>query len=145
MLDELFQALSALFPSLNNLLNPGESSGEVPVSMSEEIIIQAVYIAIEPFFVVDSSDTAKENKSSAKNKKDGIITRTLNKTPMRGLRLDALALIRSVCLSCSALFSETTSDIRPPRIATILDNRRDPLFPDKAVFCKPKGWTVPLA
>lgn len=59
--------------------------------MSDSIIIQAVYIAIGPFFVVDAG-----GDSDAKAKKDNVVIKTLGKSAMRGLRLDALSLIRSV-------------------------------------------------
>lgn len=58
--------------------------------MSDSIIIQAVYIAIGPFFVVDSGE------GDTKGKKDSVVLNTFGKSAMRGLRLDALALIRSV-------------------------------------------------
>ncbi|PPQ86325.1 hypothetical protein CVT25_005626 [Psilocybe cyanescens] len=84
-LGELFQALSAVIPRINNLIN-AES-----VAMSDSIIIQAVYIAIGPFFVVDVG-----GETDAKGKKENVIIKTLGKSAMRGLRLDALALIRSI-------------------------------------------------
>ncbi len=77
---ELFQALSAVIPRINNLV-----SAET-VAMSDTIIISAVYIAIGPFFVVDADV----------GKKDNAVIKTLGKSAMRGLRLDALSLIRSV-------------------------------------------------
>jgi cohesin loading factor subunit SCC2 len=55
--------------------------------MSDSIIIQAVYIAIGPFFV---------ETGDAKGKKDSAVLSTLGKSSMRGLKLDALSLIRSV-------------------------------------------------
>lgn len=59
--------------------------------MSDSIIIQAVYIAIGPFFVVDVG-----GENDVKGKKENVIIKTLGKSAMRGLRLDALALIRTV-------------------------------------------------
>jgi len=59
--------------------------------MSDSIIIQAVYIAIGPFFVVEPGA-----KGDCKAKKDTVILNTLGKSAMRGLRLDALSLIRNV-------------------------------------------------
>ncbi|KAF8968942.1 hypothetical protein BDZ97DRAFT_1797116 [Flammula alnicola] len=84
-LGELFQALSAVIPRINNLVNAET------VAMSDSIIIQAVYIAIGPFFVVDSS-----SETDTKGKKESVIIKTLGKSAMRGLRLDALSLIRSI-------------------------------------------------
>ena len=77
---ELFQALSAVIPRINNLVSAEN------VAMSDTIIISAVYIAIGPFFVVDADV----------GKKDNAVIKTLGKSAMRGLRLDALSLIRSV-------------------------------------------------
>ncbi|KJA17973.1 hypothetical protein HYPSUDRAFT_205707 [Hypholoma sublateritium FD-334 SS-4] len=84
-LSELFVALSAVIPRINNLVNAEA------VAMSDSIIIQAVYIAIGPFFVVDLS-----GETDAKGKKESVVIRTLGKSAMRGLRLDALSLIRSI-------------------------------------------------
>jgi len=84
-LGELFQALSAVIPRINMLIN-AES-----VAMSDSIIIQAVYIAIGPFFVVDAGGDVDN-----KGKKESVVIKTLGKSAMRGLRLDALSLIRSV-------------------------------------------------
>lgn len=61
------------------------------MSMSEAIVIQAVYVAIGPFFVVEGG-----NDSKGKEKKGNVVLTTLGSSAMRGLRLDALALIRSV-------------------------------------------------
>jgi cohesin loading factor subunit SCC2 len=84
-LAELFQALSAVIPRINNLVCAEN------VAMSDTIIISAVYIAIGPFFVVDAGGDA-----DSKSKKDNGVIKTLGKSAMRGLRLDALSLIRSV-------------------------------------------------
>jgi cohesin loading factor subunit SCC2 len=62
--------------------------------MSDTIIIQAVYIAIGPFFVVEPVTSG-----SYKSKKDNVVLSTLGKSALRGLRLDALSLIRNVSLS----------------------------------------------
>ena len=71
--------------------------------MSDTIIIQAVYIAIGPFFVVESGegshggDAEKEKgKRRDKGDKENVVIRTFGKSAMRGLRLDALSLIRTV-------------------------------------------------
>ena len=60
--------------------------------MSDSIIIQVVYIAIGPFFVVDAGGDG----DGKDKKKDNLVIKTLGKSAMRGLRLDALSLIRSV-------------------------------------------------
>ncbi|KAF4581480.1 Sister chromatid cohesion protein 2 [Pleurotus pulmonarius] len=84
LLGEVFQALSSVLPRVNSLINAET------VAMSDSIIIQAVYIAIGPFFVVDSGE------GDMKGKKDSVVLNTFGKSAMRGLRLDALALIRSI-------------------------------------------------
>lgn len=85
-LGETFQAISAVLPRINTLIN-AES-----VAMSDTIIIQAVYIAIGPFFVVDAGGDG----DAVKGKKDNVVLKTFGTSAMRGLRLDALSLIRSV-------------------------------------------------
>ncbi|KAH7925870.1 hypothetical protein BV22DRAFT_1088167 [Leucogyrophana mollusca] len=84
-LNELFQALSAILPRINSLI-----SGETLV-MSDAIIIQMVYIAIGPFFVIESG-----SEGDAKGKKDNVVLNTLGSSAMRALRLDALSLIRTI-------------------------------------------------
>ncbi|PFH53278.1 hypothetical protein AMATHDRAFT_73479 [Amanita thiersii Skay4041] len=97
---EIFQALSAVLPRINMLINAA------CVAMSDTIIIQAVYIAIGPFFIVESGDGGNTNmdggaekergKKREKGEKENIVIRTLGKSAMRGLRLDALSLIRTI-------------------------------------------------
>jgi len=84
LLSELFQAVSAVLPRINVLFS-GEN-----IVMSDAIIIQTVYIAIGPFFVVESGE------GDLKGKKENIVLNTLGNSAMRGLRLDALSVIRSV-------------------------------------------------
>ena len=94
-LNEMFQAVSAVLPKINMLINAEN------VAMSDSIIIQAVYIAIGPFFVVESAggDGEGTTTKSKKNADGNVVLKTFGKSAMRGLRLDALALIRSVSLS----------------------------------------------
>ena len=66
--------------------------------MSESIIIQAVYIAIGPFFVVEGEGEGKGKKATAPSN----IVAALGGSAMRGLRLDALSLIRSVSFKLCA-------------------------------------------
>ena len=87
-LAELFQALEAALPRINDLVNADR------LAMSEGIIIQVVYIAIGPFFVIEHG-----SENEGKGKKESAVLNTLGGSAMRGLRLDALALIRSVRLS----------------------------------------------
>lgn len=84
LLSELFQAVSAVLPRINVLFS-GEN-----IVMSDAIIIQTVYIAIGPFFVVESGE------GDFKSKKDNVVLNTLGNSAMRGLRLDALSVIRSI-------------------------------------------------
>jgi cohesin loading factor subunit SCC2 len=95
-LSELFQALASVLPRINNLVNAEA------VAMSDVIIISAVYIAIGPFFVVESGG---EGEAKGKKEKDTVVLRTFGKSAMRGLRLDALALIRSVGIPFDCYFS----------------------------------------
>ena len=62
-----------------------------------------MYIAIGPFFVADSGGEVDGGGTGGGKgtKKESVIIKTLGKSAMRGLRLDALSLIRSVCASFS--------------------------------------------
>ncbi|EGN98100.1 hypothetical protein SERLA73DRAFT_109431 [Serpula lacrymans var. lacrymans S7.3] len=84
-LSELFQALSVALPHINRLIS------EEAVVMSDAIIIHTVYIAIGPFFVFEPG-----GDSDGKGKKENVVLSTLGNSSMRGLRLDALSLIRGV-------------------------------------------------
>lgn len=93
-LAEIFQAISSIIPRINDLISADT------MAMSEGIIIQAVYIAIGPFFVVESG-----GESEGKGKKGSVVLNTLGNSAMRGLRLDALSLVRSVsCMNSAAGF-----------------------------------------
>jgi len=81
---EVFQVLASVLPRINNLVCADT------IAMSDSIIIQGVYIAIGPFFV------AEAGASDSKGKKESFVVNTLGQTAMRGLRLEALSLIRSV-------------------------------------------------
>ena len=88
LISDIFQAISAVLPRINNLICADT------VAMSDTIVIQGVYIAIGPFFVVESGSEA-EGKSK-KDTSTAIITGTLGNIGMRGLRLEALSLVRNV-------------------------------------------------
>jgi cohesin loading factor subunit SCC2 len=81
---EVFQVLTSVLPRINNLVCADT------VTMSDSIIIQGVYIAIGPFFVTEAG------ASDSKGKKESFVMNTLGQTAMRGLRMEALSLIRSV-------------------------------------------------
>ncbi|KAI0770449.1 hypothetical protein C8Q74DRAFT_1202231 [Fomes fomentarius] len=86
LLSEIFQAVSSILPRINDLICADS------MAMSEGIIIQAVYIAIGPFFVVESEGEGKGKKATAVTN----VIAMLGGSAMRGLRLDALSLIRSI-------------------------------------------------
>ncbi|KAI0350346.1 hypothetical protein OH77DRAFT_1593607 [Trametes cingulata] len=85
LLSELFQAISSVLPRINDLICADS------MAMGETIIIQAVYIAIGPFFVVEAEGESKGKKSGG----SGVLA-GLGGSAMRSLRLDALSLIRSI-------------------------------------------------
>ncbi|KAF8507524.1 hypothetical protein BU17DRAFT_57352 [Hysterangium stoloniferum] len=83
---QTFQALTAVLPRINGLMG-------AEVAMSDAIVIQAVYIAIGPFFVVEVEGKGKKGESGL----EGLVLGALGgKGAMRGLRLEALSLIRSI-------------------------------------------------
>ncbi|EJD50599.1 hypothetical protein AURDEDRAFT_182486 [Auricularia subglabra TFB-10046 SS5] len=91
---EVFQTLSSVLPRINSLI------GRSGVAMSDQIIIQAVYIAIGPFFVVEFGS---EGSKASKEKSASMVLNALGgSAALRGLRLSALALIRSIFASHSA-------------------------------------------
>ncbi|TRM61170.1 hypothetical protein BD626DRAFT_502962 [Schizophyllum amplum] len=92
---ELYAAISASLPRINGLLNT-ES-----LAMSDKVIIQTVYLAVEPFFVVDGGNDGKAPKTEAKaerkaKSKSNDVLKTFGPSSMRGLRLEALSLLRTV-------------------------------------------------
>lgn len=103
LLTEIFQAVSSILPRINDLICADT------MAMSESIIIQAVYIAIGPFFVVEAEPEGKGKKAAASN-----VIATLGGSAMRGLRLDALSLIRSV-RSIGPIHGENMLRYRPLR------------------------------
>ena len=95
--------------------------------MSDAIIIQAVYIAIGPFFVVESGDGGsyddrefekEKGRKRDKGEKENVVIRTFGKSAMRGLRLDALSLIRTVgsqrMWMHESMFDQLTKDFCEP-------------------------------
>ncbi|KAF8585724.1 ARM repeat-containing protein [Ramaria rubella] len=83
---ETFTALTAVLPRVNALVGS-------EVAMSDAIVIQAVYIAIGPFFVVELGTDAKGKKDNGNNL---VLSALGGKGAMRALRLEALSLIRSI-------------------------------------------------
>ena len=90
IIGEIFLALSSLFPRIDNLIS------RTHVAMSDKIIIAAVYIAIGPFFVVEfGTEGGKAGKEKAASA--SFVMQALGgSVALRGLRLTALALIRTV-------------------------------------------------
>ncbi|GJJ15616.1 hypothetical protein Clacol_009894 [Clathrus columnatus] len=83
----IFQALTTVIPRINALIGS-------EVAMSDSIVIQAVYIAIGPFFVVDPGIESRTKKGDSGN---SMVLNTLGgRGAMRALRLEALSLIRSI-------------------------------------------------
>ncbi|KAG8957597.1 Sister chromatid cohesion protein 2 [Tulasnella sp. 419] len=86
VIGEIFQSLCAVFPRINTSL------GRTDLAMSDSIVIQAVYIAIGPFFVVDLGTENKATKERA-----ALVLEALGgPSALRGLRLSALSLIRTI-------------------------------------------------
>ncbi|KAH8818805.1 sister chromatid cohesion C-terminus-domain-containing protein [Flagelloscypha sp. PMI_526] len=85
---DTFHSVSSALPRITSLVN---SSG--PSTLSENLIITAVYIAIGPFFVAAPEEESEKGKGKDK---ESVLSKTLGRNPMRGLRLEALGLIRSI-------------------------------------------------
>lgn len=88
LVGEIFQVLIAVFPRLNSLVCSER------LSMPDSVIIPAIYISLGPFFVVDSGGDGE-----TRGKKDVValtISETLGSSGMRGLRLEALSLVRGI-------------------------------------------------
>lgn len=96
---EIFQILSSVIPRINSLIRAEF------ISLSDVIIIQAVYIAIGPFFIMEPTTP------DGKGKKPNVVHNTLGNSAIKGLRLDALTLIRSVGLIYHML--QCTKELQP--------------------------------
>jgi cohesin loading factor subunit SCC2 len=83
---EIFHALVSVLPRVDRLV------GRSDLAMSDTITIQSVYIAIGPFFAVEP---ISEGRGSTKSK-DLVLSALGGSTSLKGLRLSALSLIRSV-------------------------------------------------
>ncbi|KAJ3769502.1 protein rad9 [Lentinula raphanica] len=108
MLGEIFAALSGTLPRISTLVGGSNRHNGIP--LSDAVVIKAVYVGIGPFFVTsdDSSHSIKHDweeddwgrgKIKAKSKKvqgGNVLTTTFGKSAVRGLRMDALGLIRSI-------------------------------------------------
>ena len=110
LIAEIFQILSSVVPRINSLIRAEF------ISLSDVIIIQAVYIAIGPFFIMEPTP------SEGKGKKSNVVHNTLGNSAMKGLRLDALTLIRSVGLKHPTPAS--TKALRPRFLPSMKGNGR---------------------
>jgi len=118
---ELFQAVVSILPRIDTLVRRAD------FTMSDSITIQAVFIAIGPFFVADPT-------ADGKNSKGSIIISTLGgPAALRGLNLSALSLIRSVRdLSMTvSRFLTRSSAICEQRRAEGMDHRGNTNFSDQ--------------
>lgn len=91
VIGEAFMGASAALPRITSLVNSTDKGGQSV--LSEGLIISSVYVAIAPFFVASAEEDGERGKGK---ERETVLTRTLGKSAMRSLRLDALGLIRSV-------------------------------------------------
>ncbi|KAJ4497024.1 hypothetical protein C8R41DRAFT_824439 [Lentinula lateritia] len=112
LLSEIFAALSATLPRISVLVGGAGTVKDNEIPMSDAVVIKAVYVGIGPFFVSsdEGSHTLKQErdrdeddrgkgKAKIRGKKvlgGSLLTATFGKSAMRGLRMDALGLIRSI-------------------------------------------------
>ena len=85
---EIYKSICSILPRINNLVC-GDS-----LAMPDAIVIQTVYIALGPFFIVEFGDIEHKIKKSPLT---SLVYNTLGNSGLRGLRLEALSLIRTVC------------------------------------------------
>ena len=93
LIGEIFQAVISVLPRIDSLVSRAD------LSMSDSIIIQAVYIAIGPFFIVEAGQDSK----GSKDKTSAALATLGGSAALRGLRLSTLSLIRSVRRSHAGL------------------------------------------
>jgi cohesin loading factor subunit SCC2 len=86
---DIFHALSSAFPPIDALVRRSSRHDRGDVTLSDAITVETVYLAIGPFFVVETTPTGKD-------KNNLVYTALGGATAVRGLRLSALSLIRSV-------------------------------------------------
>lgn len=91
-LSELFQTLILVLPHLQELIS------SPVVGMSDDIVIQIVYISIGPFFIADPQLSGKGRSEKAVKGKtaDAAMGVLGGKSGLRGLRMAALGLLRTV-------------------------------------------------
>ena len=115
---EIFHALVSVLPRVDRLV------GRSDLAMSDTITIQSVYIAIGPFFVVEP---VTEGRGSTKSK-ELVLSALGGATSLKGLRLSALSLIRSVSYGLDDKLCPETgldTDIREQWRPTTVDHRGD--------------------
>ncbi|CED83634.1 Sister chromatid cohesion protein SCC2/Nipped-B [Phaffia rhodozyma] len=90
LISQILQTLSLTFQHLRDLINSPD------VTMSDDIVINAVYLAIGPFFVAEPQLTGKGRDRTVKGKASDAIAEAAGAKSLKGLRLDALGLLRAV-------------------------------------------------
>ncbi|KIK69873.1 hypothetical protein GYMLUDRAFT_34262 [Collybiopsis luxurians FD-317 M1] len=112
LMSDIFSALSATLPRISALVGGANVGGEGGMPMNDAVVIKAVYVGIGPFFVgsdegshfvKEERDWERDDTGSGKSKSKGkkshggsILMSTFGKSAMRGLRMNALGLIRSI-------------------------------------------------
>lgn len=90
LIGETFKILNSVLPRIDVLVSHSN------VAMSDAITIQAVYIAIGPFFVVEGAPVSG-GRAKANAKTGSVVLNALGgPSAFKGLRLTSLSLIRSV-------------------------------------------------
>ncbi|KAJ1303221.1 hypothetical protein OPQ81_011419 [Rhizoctonia solani] len=87
LLGEIFQTINASLPRITALANHG---------ISETMVIQAVFIGIGPFFVVEAASDKGSKTDKKNNGRVQVLDVLGGPTSMRGLRLAALGLVRAL-------------------------------------------------
>jgi hypothetical protein len=88
-LSEVFQSTISILPHLRDLVNLTD------IAMSDDLVNQAVGIAIGPFFAADLPASGKGRTLKGKEA-EAALTAVGGKSGLRALRLDALGLLRAV-------------------------------------------------
>ncbi|KAJ4482460.1 hypothetical protein J3R30DRAFT_3699992 [Lentinula aciculospora] len=110
LLTEVFAAVSATLPRISSLIGGVGTGRDNGIPMSDAVVIKAVYVGIGPFFVNSDERSVKQEsdiegddrgkgRARVRSKKvtgGGVLMATFGKSAMRGLRMDALGLIRSI-------------------------------------------------
>lgn len=90
LISQINQTLSLTFQHLRDLINCPD------VTMSDDIVIQVVYLAIGPFFITEPQAVGKGKEKVLKGKAEDAVSDAAGSKSLKGLRLDALGLLRAV-------------------------------------------------